>query len=74
MLILFYNEFSDCNNKSLYIPSVTTLSEKSSIRIIADKMLLIMFLKMPYHMVEVIFVLMVLLLVLIVLHSGFHHT
>ena len=37
MLILFYNEFSDCNNKSLYIPSVTTLSEKSSIRIIADK-------------------------------------
>lgn len=37
MLMLFYNELSDCNNKSLYIPSVTTLFEKSSIRIIADK-------------------------------------
>ena len=32
----FYNELSDCDNESLYIPIVTTLSEESDIPMIAD--------------------------------------
>ena len=38
------------------------------------KMLLTIFLKIPHHAVEVMFVLMVLLLVLVAVQSGVHHT
>ena len=33
----FYNELSDCDNESLFIPIVPTLFEESAIRMIADE-------------------------------------
>ena len=45
-----YNELSDCDNESLYMPTVPTLFEKSDIPMTADEMMLTIFLK--YHTIR----------------------
>ena len=64
----FHNGLSDYDNKSMYITILSTSSEESAI-----SMLLIIFLKISHHLVEVMFVLKVLLLILKVTQSGIHH-
>ena len=70
----FHNGLKIYDNESLYMPIVPALSEESAIPMIAEKMLLTIFLKNSNHVVEVMVVLRLLLLILKVMQSGVHHT
>ena len=64
-----HNGFSDYDDLSMYIPIVSTLSKESPNSMITDEDDVTIFLNIPKHVVEVIFVLKALLL-----QSGVHHT
>ena len=70
----FQNGISDYDNESPYIPIVPTLSEESAIPIIVYEDAVDHIPKEPHRVVKVMFVLSVLLLILIVVQSGVHHT
>ena len=65
----FHNGFNDYDNKSMHIPIASTLFEESAISMITDEDAVIVFLKIPNHVVEVMVVLKTLLLILKVVQS-----